>query len=91
MMQNPQQTSPTAPSSLAALEALALRQSNQAEGSVASARTTGAVPTPATSQGVNSLCLLTNMHVTDNPDVRTLLKQVLQTGQTVIAFLKGTC
>ena len=30
------------------------------------------------------------MDVTDNPVVRALLKQVLQTGQKVVAFLKGT-
>ena len=40
-------------------------------------------------QGVD-LPLFHNMDVTDNPVVRALLKEVLQTGQKVIVFLKGT-
>ena len=53
MMQYPQQTTQIAPPHPADLETLARRQSSQAEGSVASARTAGAVPTPATSQRVD--------------------------------------
>ena len=87
MMQYPQQTTQIAPPHPADLETLARRQSSQAEGSVASARTAGAVPTHTTSRRVDLpfvcsqrcsfLCLLTNVHVTDNPNVRALLKEVL--------------
>ena len=86
MMQDPQEITQIAPPPPAVLEALARRQSNQAEGSVASAGAAGASPA---AKGLISFCF-DHMDVTDNAVVRALLEDVRQTGQKVIVFLKGT-
>ena len=55
-----------------------------------SATTVSAAPCPRDSTGGPFVSSQPNMDVTDNPVVRALLREVLQTGQKVIAILKGS-